>query len=117
MVAAAGVEHVYNWVTGRVLPIGRFNGSVVQWECCQDLPGPSTWWQVGHLLFIKPRGNIPGHVAMVIGATKVATEWSGWTLEAKGGEGVTVVGPAKNFVRGWDRCGKLDELFKVIEWR
>ena len=60
---------------------------------------------IGCLLFIRPKGERPGHVALSLGG--------GWTLECRGGRGVCVVGPAENKTRGWTDGGKLPELFEL----
>lgn len=115
MVAAAGVTHVHRRTLDRTVPVSQFNGSVVQWECCRDIRDKRYWWSVGHLLFIVPRGNRVGHVAMVL-APDPHDPSTGWTLEARGGaeRRVTIVGPEENLRRGWQRCGKLPELFKAL---
>jgi hypothetical protein len=37
-----------------------------------------------------------------------------WTLEARGSQGVCIVGPKENRKRKWDRAGKLPELFEEV---
>lgn len=107
MVAAAGVRRITR-ANGDVRTIGAWAGSVVQWEWCRDVPVRTALGRkgIGLLLFIKPRGNIPGHVALSLG--------NGYTLEARGSEGVCIVKPAENKRRGWDRAGKVPKLFEKI---
>lgn len=103
-VAQAGVSHIRR-PDGRTITVNAWNGSVVQYESLRAVPVAVALGAngIGLFLFIPPRGSIPGHVALSLG--------HGYTLEARGSEGVCIVRPSENRSRGWDRAAKMDELY------
>ena len=114
MVAKAGIERIEK--DGKSIGIRSWAGSVVQYNWCRDIPVAAALGKggIGTFLFIAPRGNKAGHVAFSLG--------NGYTLEARGSEGVCICGPDVNGhaagsrvvpgKRTWDRAGKLDQLFE-----
>jgi len=106
IVAEAGIERITMGV--RSIGIRSWAGSVIQFNWCREIPVSAALGRdgIGTFLFSKPRGSIAGHVALSLG--------HGYTLEARGSEGVCIVRPETNAKRKWDRAAKLPKLFEKI---
>lgn len=87
-------------------PIEEFSGSGVQRAFCRRVPVAVARVTVGCLLFMAPRPNHPGHVAMTIG--------DDITIECRAHHGVCIVDAQENRRRNWDGAGKLDNLFAEV---
>ena len=106
IVAEAEIERITKG--DKSIRIRDWAGSVIQFNWCREIPVSTALGRkgIGTFLFIKPRGSIAGHVALSLG--------HGYTLEARGSEGVCIVRPETNAKRKWDRAAKLGDLFKAV---